>query len=275
MRIENKTIEDNIIDKQETKTESKQLLNSLRVLYVEDDPEALQELAYFLKKRVASLKTAVNGLEALEICKNQSFDAIICDLWMPEMDGLTFVKHIRDTGLQTPVIITSAFSDIDTILKAVELGIVKYCVKPLEIEDLIGSLVRIAHDKLTMSGKLITTDNRIMEREERLEIEKNLKRLFAHQLKLLTGKGPRSVHVALGVNDLEIWATDVLSPLETALIGTADHAGLVPYIRKSIYTSYKKTFETIVSDTLGRPATVEEVRNGIEENTDWIVFKLL
>jgi len=254
--------------------ESKQLLNTLRLLYVEDDPEALQELAHFLKKRVASLTTAINGVEALELCRNQSFDAIICDLWMPEMDGLTFIQHIRDEGLQIPVIITSAFSDIDTILKAVELGIVKYCVKPLEIEELITCLDRIALDNLSQSGTLTTSDSRLMDRQERLELEKTLKSGFAHLLKSLTGKGPKTVHVALGANDLEIWATGILSPIETSLIGTAEHAGIVPYIRKAIYKSYSKNFETLVSETLKRSASLEEIRNGIEENTDWIVFKL-
>jgi len=254
--------------------ESKQLLNTLRLLYVEDDPEALQELAHFLKKRVASLTTAINGVEALEICKQQTFDAIICDLWMPEMDGLTLIQHIRDEGLQIPVIITSAFSDIDTILKAVELGIVKYCVKPLEVDDLITSLNHIALDKLSESGTLVTSDSRLMDREERLALEKTLKSGFAHLLKTLTGKGPKTVHVALGANDLEMWATDVLSPLENSLIGTSEHAGIVPYIRKAIYTSYGKEFETLVSETLNRSVSLEEIRNVIEENTDWIVFKL-
>jgi len=254
--------------------ESKQLLNTLRLLYVEDDPEALQELAHFLKKRVASLTTAINGVEALELCRQQTFDAIICDLWMPEMDGLTLIQCIRDEGLHIPVIITSAFSDIDTILKAVELGIVKYCVKPLEIDDLITCLNRIALDNLTQSGALTTSDSRLMDRQERLELEKTLKSGFAHLLKTLTGKGPKVVHVALGANDLEIWATGILSPIETSLIGTEEHAGIVPYIRKAIYTSYRKNFETLVSETLNRSVSLEEIRNGIEENTDWIVFKL-
>jgi len=259
-----------------TKTfpESKQLLNSLRLLYVEDDTEALEELAHFLKKRVSSLATASNGLEALELCRRQTFDAIICDLWMPEMDGLTFIQSIRDEGFQIPVIITSAFSDIDTILKAVDLGIVKYCVKPLEVDELITCLNRIAEEKLSQSGILVTSDKQLMDRQERLELEKTLKSSFAHRLKTLTGKGPKKIHVSLGANDLEIWATEVLSPLETSLIGTAEHAGIVPYIRKAIYTSYRKSFETLVSETLGRSASLEEIRNGIEENTDWLVFKL-
>lgn len=254
--------------------DSKQLLNTLRLLYIEDDPEALQELSHFLKKRVSSLETATNGVEALELCSNQTFDAIICDLWMPEMDGLTFIHKIRADGSHIPVIITSAFSDIDTILKAVDLGIVKYCVKPLEIDELMTCLNRIAIDNLTESDTYVTSDNRLMDRQERLELEKTLKSGFAHLLKNLTGKGPQRVHVSLSATDLEMWATGVLSPIETSLLGTSEHAGVVPYIRKAIYSSYRTSFEGLVSDTLNRPCSLEEIRNGIEENTDWIVFKL-
>lgn len=253
---------------------SEHLLNTLRLLYVEDDEEALTELAHFLKKRVSSLSTASNGVEALELVKKQTFDAIICDLWMPEMDGLTLIKHIRDDGLKIPVIITSAFSDIDTILKAVELDIVKYCVKPIEPDELITCLNSIAADKLSESGEFVTSDSKLLDREKRLELEKTLKSGFAHLLKSLTGKGPKKVHVALGANDIEIWATGVLSPIEVSLIGTEKHAGIVSYIRKAIYTSYHEDFETLVCETLGRTATLEDIRNEIEEDTDWIVFKL-
>lgn len=253
---------------------NKSLLNTLRLLYVEDDEEALQELAYFLKKRVGSLATASNGVEALELCKRQTFDVIICDLWMPEMDGMTLIQSIRNEGSQTPVIVTSAFSDIETILKAVDLGIVKYCVKPIEIDQLITSLNRIAAEKLSESDVLISSGDYLMERQERLALEKTLKSGTARLLKELTGKGPKQVHVSIGLNDLEIWATEVLSPIEASLAGTVEHAGMVPYIRKSLYTSYSKSFEHMVSDVLSRPATLVEVRNRVDENTDWIVFKL-
>lgn len=254
--------------------DGKNLLNTLRVLYVEDDSEALSELAHFLKKRVGALSTASNGVLGLELLNKQSFDAIICDLWMPEMDGLTMIKTLREQGMQTPVIITSAFSDIDTILKAVDLGIVKYCVKPIEAEELMSCLERIAIDKLSEEGTPMTGDNKLLDRQERLELEKNLKSGFAHVLKNLTGKGPRKVHVSLSANDLEIWATEVLSPIEVSLLGTENHAGIVPYIRKSIYTSYQKDFEAFVEDIIKRPASLEDVRIEVEESTDWLVFKL-
>jgi len=254
--------------------ERKHTLNTLKVLYVEDDMEAMQELSYFLKKRVASLSTAHNGVEALRIFENQSFDVIICDLWMPEMDGLEFVKTIRQSGDDTPIIITSAFSDIETILKAVDLGIVKYCVKPIEIEELLSCLEKIAIENLENAGRLIDENDLIVNREQRLEMEKKLKSGFARVLKSLTGKGPKQVHVSLGVNELEIWSTDVHTPIEKSLLNTKSHAGIVQYLRKAIYSSYKETYEDMVKNVLGKEVALVEVRNEIAENTDWLVFKI-
>ena len=91
------------------------LLNTLRLLFVEDDPDASLELAHYLKKRVSSLAVAANGREALDLCGSHTFDVILSDLRMPEMDGMTFIRHLRTSGVQTPVVIMSAFSDSETI----------------------------------------------------------------------------------------------------------------------------------------------------------------
>jgi len=253
------------------KPKTEALLNTLRLLYVEDDREALEELAHFLKKRVASLAVASNGVEALELCRRQTFDAILCDLWMPKMDGFTLIQTLRDESVFTPVIITSAFSDLETVLKAIDLGIVKYCVKPIEADELMDSLRRIAQDKIASTGDAL---GRLMDRQQRLEAEKALKSAFAHLLKSLTGKGPREVHVSFGAHDLELWATEVQSPFEASLLGLKEHAGVVPYLRKSLYTGYKQRFEDLIAKHLNMSASLEEVRVVIEENTDWLVFKL-
>lgn len=272
MRVERRTdvVENGVTGSQDA-PKPETLLNTLRLLYVEDDREALEELAHFLKKRVASLAVASNGLEALELCRRQTFDVILCDLWMPKMDGFTLIQTLREEAIFTPVIITSAFSDLETVLKAIDLGIVKYCVKPIEADELLDSLCRIAQDKLSASGEAA---GRLMDRQARLEAEKALKSAFAHLLKSLTGKGPREVHVSLGAHDLELWATEVQSPFETSLLGLKEHSGVVPYLRKSLYTGYQQRFEALIADHLKVSASLEEVRVVIEENTDWLVFKL-
>ncbi len=248
------------------------LLNTLRLLYVEDDPDALQELSRFLRKRVSSLTVAINGMEALALCGTQHFDAILSDLRMPEMDGLTFINLLREAGVHTPVIITSAFSDSETILKAVDLGIVKYCVKPINTDELLESLCRIAAESLADAGDLVLNQNRLINRQQRLDAEKNLKSGYAYLLKTMTGKGPREVHVSLGTSGADLWATEVLTPLELTLLRNAGNIGLVGYLRKVLYDESQKDFEDLVSQTLNIPATLEDIKVEPSENVDRLIF---
>lgn len=248
------------------------LLNTLRLLYVEDDHDAMQELSRFLRKRVSAITAAPNGTEALALARDQRFDVILTDLKMPEMDGLSFIKQLRNLGIQTPVIITSACSDSETILKAVDLGIVKYCVKPIDVDELLRVLARIAAELLNGTNGSILLNNRLLDRQQRLDAEKLIKSGYAHLLKNLTGKGPKEVHVTLGAEGIEITATEVLTILEASLVETAENASLVAYLRKILYTSRQKAFEAIVLECLRVPAILDDVHITPEENMDRLMF---
>jgi len=249
------------------------LLNTLRLLYVEDDPDALQELSRFLRKRVSTLTVASNGLEALTLCRAQRFDVILTDLRMPEMDGLTFIGLLRETGVHTPVIITSAFSDSETILKAVDLGIVKYCVKPIDTDELLGSLFRIAAERLSDVDELALPHNRLLDRQQRLDAEKALKSGYAHLLKKKTGKGPKEVHVSLGTDGIDVWATDVLTPIELTLMNNSGNTSLLTYFRNIFYAECRSEFEELVMQIFQTPATLEDIQIGPSENTDRLIFR--
>lgn len=249
------------------------LLGTLRILYVEDDAEALLELGHFLRKKVAALSTASNGTEALTLCHSHHYDAIICDLWMPEMDGLAFIGELRKEGIPTPVIITSAISDSDTILKAVDLGITKYCVKPIEIDELLACLCRIATERLSEAGEIILPGNRLLERQQRLESEKTLKSGYAFLLKTLAGKGPKEVHASLSTDCVELWATEVLTPLEQSILKNPGNNGLVVYMRRVFYTSNQARFEALLSETLQVSASLKNIQINLQENTDRLLFR--
>lgn len=254
-------------------TIQEQLLETLRVLYVEDDAEALQELGHYLRRRVASLSVASDGAQALDLCRAHRYDVILCDLWMPGMDGMTFIRALRQEGNQTPVIITSAASDSETILKAVDLGIMKYCVKPIEADELLAALTRIAGDALTESGELVLPGQRLMPRPQRLEMEKALKSGYAHLLKQLTGKGPRDVFASLGADSAELWATEVLTPMEQSLMQIPGSGSMVAYLRKLIYTGNQARFEALLSDAMSVTVVLDDVAVDLHQNTDRLFFR--
>lgn len=247
---------------------------NLRVLYVEDEVETLQECSRFLKKRVGTLKVAANGIEALSICEKDTIDVVITDLRMPVMDGLELLKALRDASIHCPVIITSAFSDSDTILKAVDSGIVKYCVKPINTDELIHTLNEIARNILEHQGALTDSSGLILNKEEKQEYEKKLKSDLSRLIKTFTGKGPKDVQTFWQGNTIHIQLNDILTPLEHTLIEDSSQINLVTFVRKSFYLGKKAAFEACISTALNTTAQMTEVLPSPKENRDHLIFVL-
>ena len=117
-----------------TKNKNGNLFYNLKVLYVEDEDFHREQLGIFLKRRFGKLYLAENGFIGFEKFKETSPDIVITDLKMPEMDGIELTKRIREIDKDCAIIITTAFSDVETILEAVNIGIDKYVLKPIKNE---------------------------------------------------------------------------------------------------------------------------------------------
>lgn len=119
-------------------------LKEMKVLYVEDDQSTAEELSQFLKRRVGKVYLANDGQQGLELFEEHRPDIIIADLFLPKIGGIEMVKAIRQKGFKTPVIITSAVSDSNVILSAVDAGILKYLLKPIRTTELLKELTELA-----------------------------------------------------------------------------------------------------------------------------------
>jgi PAS domain S-box-containing protein len=128
-------------------------LDNLAVLYVEDDEEIREQLAQFLRRRVGKLYTADNGRSGLEAYHRYRPDIVVSDIRMPEMDGLEMAERIKRASSPAPIILTSAFSDTDYFLRAIDIGIDKYVLKPIRIDALEAALHRVA-DALQVQSEL-------------------------------------------------------------------------------------------------------------------------
>lgn len=254
-------------------TDCENMLQKLRVLYVEDDADTRQELTRFLKKRVGHVSSALNGAEALTLVRQMTFDTVITDLRMPDTDGIAFVKSLREAGSQMPVIITSAFSDTETILQTVDLGIVKYCVKPVNTEDLMLVLERIATD---LHCRRIRTafSSPDLDREQRLNLEKSIRSETAHLMKALTGKGPKDVQVIFSADTLDLCITEAFTPLELTVLQNPANAGLVASLRRMLYGEARQAFEERLADLWGAPVSLIDVRTDTQLRTDRLMFRL-
>jgi DNA-binding response OmpR family regulator len=117
------------------------------LLYVEDDDFIRENAVEFLDDYFIEIFEAADAEHALKIIDEKRPDIIITDIAMPDMNGLQLCRKIRNQGLQTPIIVVSAFSDTHYLLEAVELGLVKYLLKPIE-EDALFEALRRCFDQL-------------------------------------------------------------------------------------------------------------------------------
>jgi DNA-binding NarL/FixJ family response regulator len=113
-----------------------------KLLLVDDDPNLILLVKDYLEFRGYTVITAENGRVALEVLEHNQPDMIICDVMMPEMDGYTFVKHVRESTAtdRIPVLFLSAKGQSQDRVKGLSTGADVYMVKPFEPEELVAQV---------------------------------------------------------------------------------------------------------------------------------------
>ena len=106
-------------------------LKNLTLLYVEDEKMIRQNAVEYLSRICNNVLEAQNGVEALEVYGKCQPDIIITDIKMPKMNGLEMAENIRKMDKTTPIIMATAHTETHYLLKAVELQLIKYIVKPI------------------------------------------------------------------------------------------------------------------------------------------------
>lgn len=115
-------------------------LRTLTVLYAEDDADVREALTHYLQRRFAKVEVAANGREGLDAFKARPADVVITDIKMPEMDGLEMAKAIKAIAADVPVIVITAYNEIDYFARAIEIGVDRYVKKPVNPEELIDAI---------------------------------------------------------------------------------------------------------------------------------------
>jgi len=168
------------------------------VLYAEDDTKLLNNYADFLDLFFREVLKATSGQEALNLYEEKSPDVIITDINMPNMNGLDFVKKVREKNRDIIIIVLSAYTDQNKLLTATRLFLTQYLIKPIKSNDLVVLIQDIIH----------LLDKR--ENHQILQINKNYfwdKR----KLKLLNKKGQDMGLQAKEINLLNLFCTTNLN----------------------------------------------------------------
>ncbi|MEB8067366.1 MULTISPECIES: response regulator [Mammaliicoccus] len=116
----------------------------LNILIVEDDPMVAQINRQFIEKidPHALVDIAQNVTEAMSVIKTKEIDLLLLDIYMPEENGLTFLKYVREQGYKIDAILITAASDVEDIQTAFRYGAVDYLIKPFEFERFKKSLLK-------------------------------------------------------------------------------------------------------------------------------------
>src|SRR5437899_303774 len=102
---------------------------SQRVLIVDDEPALLRAYARWLESAGYVIACAASGHDAVELLRGQRFDAVVTDIAMPGMDGIQLLRAAREHDLDLPVILMTGTPAVETAIKAVELGALRYLTK--------------------------------------------------------------------------------------------------------------------------------------------------
>lgn len=115
-------------------------LKAVTILYAEDEVGIRKNIMKTLRYYAKDVYEASNGKEALELYEKYKPDIILSDIHMPIIDGIEFIKKIREVDKLTPVVMITAHTDKKYLLEAVELHMEKYLIKPINTKTLFDVL---------------------------------------------------------------------------------------------------------------------------------------
>ncbi|NPA54047.1 MAG: sigma-54-dependent Fis family transcriptional regulator [Aquificae bacterium] len=111
-------------------------MSKKKILVVDDDKDILTLLKIKLKNKDLEIQAQSSPLKALDIIANEKIDLVLIDQRMPELTGLEFIEIVKDRFPELPVILMTAFGDIEDAVKAIKLGALHYITKPINYDEL-------------------------------------------------------------------------------------------------------------------------------------------
>ena len=134
------------------------ILNNLTVLIVENEGDGKKIVQEVMRDKFEKVITDQNGDERLKKFKKYNPNMVITDVFMPIMNGLDMAKSIKEISKDTPIIVFSTNSEKETLLKAIDVGIDKYVLKPIDLDDFLVTLENVAKNKIETANIIQVTN---------------------------------------------------------------------------------------------------------------------
>ena len=121
--------------------------NNFTLLYVEDDPEILENVSFLLSRFVKKVYSASNGEEALELYRQHHPDILVTDISLPKLDGLSMAKKIRENNKNLPIVILTAYNEENLQEKINEINVSSYLQKPFTLQGIKLAMMKAIGEK--------------------------------------------------------------------------------------------------------------------------------
>ncbi|MFZ0820226.1 MAG: response regulator transcription factor [Candidatus Acidiferrales bacterium] len=159
----------------------------MRILIAEDEPQLSRELTSSLAQAGYAVDSADDGEKADFLAQTEKYDAIVLDLGLPKIDGLTILRRWRDAGILVPVLILTARGSWNEKVRGIDSGADDYVAKPFRMEEVLArlrALIRRAAGQVNpelRSGSLVLDST-----AARVTVGGNTIRLTSHEFRVLT-----------------------------------------------------------------------------------------
>lgn len=144
----------------------------MRILLAEDEKELSNALVAILKHNNYSVDAVYDGADALDYGLSENYDVVILDIMMPKMNGLEVLEQLREKGIQTPILMLTAKTEIEDRILGLDLGADDYLGKPFAMGELLARVRAMSRRKPEFMPNLIEVGN-ISLNKENYELSNN------------------------------------------------------------------------------------------------------
>ncbi|MGA1939708.1 response regulator transcription factor [Arcobacter sp. YIC-310] len=128
---------------------------NIKILCIEDEDLIRENQVFYLRRLFTNVYEARSAKEALQLIEDEKPDIVISDIELEDTNGLELIRTIREKDKKTKFIVLSAYSTKEYLLDAIDLGLVKYLIKPVDHDTFFPILLKCAKEVYDEKGKLI------------------------------------------------------------------------------------------------------------------------
>ena len=155
----------------------------MRVLYVEDATFLAEAVKHNLEKQGISVDLVNNGEDGLENAMSDIYDCVVLDIMLPKLSGTDILKRVREKNVQTPVIMLSALSEVETKISHLDHGADDYLAKPFKTAELVARIKALVRRPKTIDISDISYGDLVL---DKTNATLNGEQLTAKEIEIIT-----------------------------------------------------------------------------------------